>query len=64
MGNPPVWFQTVPCWSAVGEPTLTTRPPDPSKLDKWRREMQPADLAAYNEVAGERLRELGYEVTA
>jgi hypothetical protein len=42
----------------------TTRPPDPSKLDKWRREMQPADLAAYNEVAGERLRELGYEVTA
>ena len=27
MGNPPVWFQTVPCWSAAGEPTLTTRPP-------------------------------------
>lgn len=41
----------------------TTRPPDPTKLDKWRREMEPADLAAYNEVAGERLRELGYEVT-
>ncbi len=41
----------------------TTRPPDPSKLDKWRREMDPADLAAYNEVAGEMLRELGYEVT-
>jgi hypothetical protein len=41
----------------------TTRPPDPTKLDKWRREMEPADLAAYNEVAGGRLRELGYEVT-
>ena len=42
----------------------TTKPPDPTKLDKWRREMPPADLAAYNEVAGELLRELGYEVTS
>jgi hypothetical protein len=41
----------------------TTKPPDPGKLDKWRREMDPADLAAYNEVAGEMLRELDYEVT-
>lgn len=41
----------------------TTKPPDPTKLDKWRREMDPTDLAAYNEVAGETLRELGYEVT-
>ncbi len=42
----------------------TTRPPDPSKLDKWRREMDPADLAGYEEVAGGLLRELGYEVSA
>jgi hypothetical protein len=41
----------------------TTKPPDPSKLDKWRREMDPTDLAAYDEVAGEMLGELGYEVT-
>lgn len=41
----------------------TTEPPDPGKLDKWRREMDAADLAAYNGVAGEMLRELGYEVT-
>ena len=41
----------------------TTKPPDPGKLDKWRREMEPADLAAYDAVAGEMLRELGYEVT-
>ncbi|HKJ36683.1 MAG TPA: sulfotransferase [Solirubrobacterales bacterium] len=40
----------------------TTEPPDPSKLDKWRREMDPKDLADYNEVAGVMLRELGYEV--
>jgi hypothetical protein len=41
----------------------TTEPPDPSKLDKWRREMNPEDLKAYDDVAGEMLKELGYEVT-
>jgi hypothetical protein len=41
----------------------TTRPPDPSRLDKWRREMPAEDLAAYESVAGGMLRELGYEVT-
>lgn len=40
----------------------TTKPPDPSKLDKWKREMSPADVAAYESVAGDLLRELGYEV--
>ncbi|MGI8728184.1 MAG: sulfotransferase family protein [Solirubrobacterales bacterium] len=40
----------------------TTKPPDPSKLDKWRREMSPDDLAAYEQVAEPMLRELGYEV--
>ena len=40
----------------------TTKPPDPAKLDKWRREMSPADLKAYEDVAGDMLRELGYEV--
>ena len=41
----------------------TTRPPDPAKLDKWRREMAPADVRAYEAVAGDLLAELGYEVT-
>ncbi|MFN8112066.1 MAG: sulfotransferase [Solirubrobacterales bacterium] len=40
----------------------TTKPPDPAKLDKWRREMSPEDLAAYDAVAGDLLNELGYEV--
>ena len=42
----------------------TTKPPDPSKLDKWRREMSPEDRAAYESVAGGLLSELGYEVGA
>ncbi len=40
----------------------TTRPPDPSKLDKWKREMAPEDVEAYESVAGALLAELGYEV--
>ena len=40
----------------------TTGPPDPAKLDKWRREMAPEDLRAYEAVAGGLLKELGYEV--
>jgi hypothetical protein len=42
----------------------TTKPPDPSKLDKWRREMAPEDLKAYESVAGEMLSELHYEVAS
>jgi hypothetical protein len=41
----------------------TTKPPDPAKLDKWRREMSEEDLRGYDAVAGDMLRELGYEVT-
>jgi hypothetical protein len=41
----------------------TTRPPDPSKLDKWRTEMDPADVAAYERVAAPMLTELGYELS-
>ena len=42
----------------------TTGPPDPSKLDKWRREMTAEDVAAYEAVAGDLLAELGYETGA
>jgi hypothetical protein len=41
----------------------TTKPPDPAKLDKWRREMSPEDLKAYEGVAGDMLTELGYELS-
>jgi len=42
----------------------TTKPPDPSKLDKWRTQMPAEDLAAYESVAGGMLTELGYELGA
>ncbi len=42
----------------------TTKPPDPSKLEAWRREMEADDLIAYERVAAELLSELGYELGA
>ncbi len=41
----------------------TTEPPDPSKLDRWRREMEPGELRSYEQVAGPLLVELGYEAS-
>jgi len=38
------------------------RPPDPSRIDRWREEIPAAELAKFEAIAGERLRELGYEV--
>jgi hypothetical protein len=42
---------------------LTSKPPDPSRLARWKHDMDPADVAAFESVAGPMLTELGYEVT-
>ena len=31
---------------------LTSKPPDPSRLARWKEEMDPADVAAFESVAG------------
>jgi hypothetical protein len=41
---------------------MTTRPPDPERLGRWRTEMTPAERLSFERVAGDTLRELGYEV--
>jgi Sulfotransferase family len=41
---------------------LTSEPPDPSRLGRWRTEMSPEDRAAFEEAAGDLLAELGYEL--
>jgi Sulfotransferase family len=38
------------------------RPPDPTRIDRWREQMSPEDVATFESIAGERLRELGYPV--
>lgn len=40
-----------------------SRPPDPTRIDRWRTEMHdPAERRAFEAIAGERLAELGYRV--
>jgi Sulfotransferase family len=41
---------------------LTSEPPDPSRLGRWRTEMSPADRTAFEDAAGDLLAELGYEL--
>ena len=43
---------------------LTSKPPDPSRLARWKQDMAPADIAAFESVAAPLLRELGYEVVS
>ena len=43
--------------------TLTDKPPQRDRIGRWRQEMTAADRKRFEEVAGETLRELGYEVS-
>jgi len=39
------------------------RPPDPTRIDRWKTEMPAADIAKFEAIAGARLRELDYPVS-
>lgn len=41
---------------------LATEPPDPERVERWRTEMSAEDRAVYEELAGDLLADLGYEV--
>ncbi len=43
---------------------MTLKPPSTERIERWREEMAPADVAEFERVAGELLAELGYEVGA
>ncbi len=51
-----------PASKRVGSHEMTTRPPDRTRLARWREEMSPAELAEFEAVAGDLLAELGYEL--
>jgi hypothetical protein len=40
---------------------FTSQPPEPSRIGRWRTEMTREMLAAYEEIAGEMLEDLGYK---
>lgn len=43
---------------------LTSNPPQRDRIGRWRTEMTAADRERFEEIAGETLRELGYEVVS
>jgi hypothetical protein len=43
---------------------LTSKPPDPSRLARWKQDMSAEDNAEFERVAGDLLSELGYEVAS
>ena len=40
---------------------LLSRPPDPSVVERWKTELMPEEAQAYEEVAGDLLKGLGYD---
>jgi Sulfotransferase family len=51
-----------PAAARMASHALATRPPQTDRLARWRTEMSPEDVAAYESIAGELLSELGYEL--
>jgi hypothetical protein len=41
---------------------LATEPPNPERIERWRTEMSPEDRALYEQLAGDLLADLGYEI--
>ncbi len=41
---------------------LTSRPPDPNRIGRWRQEMSEADRADFEAIAGPMLQSLGYDL--
>jgi hypothetical protein len=39
---------------------ILIKPPSPNQIGRWRRELDPAEIAAYQEIAGDLLQALGY----
>ena len=59
------------CWTtAEAQPAearmeshaLATKPPDPERIGRWKSEMSAEDRAVYEELAGDLLADLGYEL--
>jgi hypothetical protein len=53
-----------PAAKRVGSHAMTTQPPDPTRLARWRDEMTAEQQAEFEGVAGDLLSELGYERAA
>jgi hypothetical protein len=51
-----------PAEARIASHALATEPPDPERIERWRTEMSAEDRAVYEELAGDLLADLGYEI--
>jgi len=51
-----------PAEARIASHALASEAPRADRVGRWRREMDPADVAAYERIAGDLLAELGYEL--
>ena len=51
-----------PAAERAAQHALVTEPPRPDRIGRWRTEMEPAKVRAFEAVAGELLEELAYEL--
>jgi hypothetical protein len=58
----PAWGKKLPrsAESRMALHQQTTKPPDPARIDRWREELGPDELEAFEREAGATLDELGY----
>ena len=55
--------QSLPAGQRAEMHAATSEPPKRESLEKWKREMASADVAKFEEIAGDLLAELGYETS-
>jgi hypothetical protein len=62
----PAWGKKLPrsAESRMALHEQTTKPPDPARIDRWRDELSPEEVATFEREAGDALVELGYELVA
>ena len=53
----------VPAHGATRKHRLLSRPPEPSRISRWKREMAPADVQVFERLAGPTLVKYGYDVS-
>jgi hypothetical protein len=52
----------VPAGQRMQVHALASEPPKRSRVEAWKTEMDPSEIAGFERIAGDLLAELGYEV--
>ena len=58
---PPFWFEAGKLKRGLRQRERTTEPPEPARVFAWRQTMSMEEARRFHSVAGDLLKELGYE---